>query len=294
MFQYHHNQLYPFIKQQHHEILRKNKVQHCIENSCIFSFISAQNQTNNCTDATTNIKEAQQNVLRRKFIISFEDQPFFPIAISIDNIEKPKISTNEEEIWYPKLSKSEQSAYNKDVSRLRIVVKPKTKSTQHASISEIHALIRNSHRIRRRMLSQNQDTDFTKKVFQYQEIFHEEAVRILSYIQFFSFDHKIIFLSSFFFFFVVIYLNCFNFQDHFRSNQIGLLLVSLLLQLHCEYSLLKNKLCSLEELEDEARLLLNDIIGKHSVHQQDQVNRCVLYIYIYCGFLINLFLYLDE
>ncbi len=39
-----------------------------------------------------------------------------------------------------------------------------------------------------------------------------------------------------------------------------------------EYSLLKNQLCSFNEIEDEARTVLNDIIGKYSIQQQHQVN----------------------
>jgi hypothetical protein len=124
---------------------------------------------------------------------------FFVKATTIGNTEQSKIVTIDEETWYPKLSKSEQTAYNKDVSRLRVVVKPKTRSNQHVSVGEIHALIRNTHSIRRRMLAQNPNADFITNVLQYQEIFHEEAVRILSYIQCCIFNHNIIFLSSFFY-----------------------------------------------------------------------------------------------
>ncbi|CAF3428143.1 unnamed protein product [Rotaria sp. Silwood2] len=67
------------------------------------------------------------------------------------------------------------------------------------------------------MLFQNKDTDFTTKVLQYQEIFHEETLVF-------------------------------------------------------EYSLLKNKLCSFEELQDEAREILNDIIQKYSVQKQHQMS----------------------
>jgi hypothetical protein len=54
---------------------------------------------------------------------------------------------------------------------------------------------------------------------------------------------------------------------------------------------LKNKLYSFEELQDEARLLLNSIIEKHSVAQQEQVNRSVAYIISF--FLTDVYLYLD-
>lgn len=111
----------------------------------------------------------------------------------MDNIEQ----SNGSKVWFPNLSKSEQNAYNKDVSRLRSIVKSKNKSTNHVSIGEIHALIRNSHTIRRRMLYQKQELDFTMKVLEYQEIFHEEAVRkIFSYIIFYR--ELIIFSSSLF------------------------------------------------------------------------------------------------
>ncbi|CAF4268595.1 unnamed protein product [Rotaria sp. Silwood2] len=74
------------------------------------------------------------------------------------------------------LSKSEQNAYNKDIARLRSIIKPNRNSTYHVSIGEIHALIGHSHTIRRRLLYQKQDMDFIVKVLEYQEIFHEEAV----------------------------------------------------------------------------------------------------------------------
>ena len=64
-------------------------------------------------------------------------------------------------------------------------MKPKNKSIHQISIGETHALIRNSHTIRRRLLSQKQDSDFTMKVLEYQEIFHKEVVRkIFFYIIF--------------------------------------------------------------------------------------------------------------
>ncbi|CAF3963394.1 unnamed protein product [Rotaria sp. Silwood1] len=113
-----------------------------------------QNETHNSTLPTTTINEATNNVLRQS---------------SMDNTEQLKNSTSDE-IWYPKLSRSEQNAYEKDISRLRSIVKPKGKSL----------------------------------VF--------------------------------------------------------------------EYSLLKNKLCSFEELQDEAREILNDIIQKYSVQKQHQMS----------------------
>jgi hypothetical protein len=55
---------------------------------------------------------------------------------------------------------------------------PKCKRTESGGRS----IIRNSHTIRRRLLSQKQDTDFNMKISKYQGIFHEKAVRkILSY-----------------------------------------------------------------------------------------------------------------
>jgi hypothetical protein len=98
------------------------------------------------------------------------------LVSAITNTEQPS-TTSTREIWFPKLSKSEQTAYSKDISRLRSIVKPKNRSNNSISIGEIHALIRNSHAIRRRALSQKGDVDFNTKVLEYQEIFHEEAVR---------------------------------------------------------------------------------------------------------------------
>ena len=101
--------------------------------------------------------------------------PFF-FASAITNIEKQN-EANGPEIWFPKLSKSEQSAYNKDVNRHRSTIKPKARSNNPLSIGEIHGLIRASHAIRRRTLSQKQNLSFEMKVLEYQEIFHQEAVR---------------------------------------------------------------------------------------------------------------------
>lgn len=77
---------------------------------------------------------------------------------------------------YPKLSKSEQDSYFQDVDRLKSILKPKGKSAHNVSIGEIRALIRSTNKIRRRMLSENENIEFTMKVFQHQEIFHQEAV----------------------------------------------------------------------------------------------------------------------
>jgi hypothetical protein len=119
------------------------------------------------------------------------------LVSTIDNIEQRNKSTTDLEIWFPKLSKSEQNAYNKDISRLRSIVKPKTRSTNHVSIGEIHALIRNSHTIRRRMLYQKQDIDFSMKVLEYQEIFHEEAVRKIFFLYYSFYRGLIIFYPCF-------------------------------------------------------------------------------------------------
>ncbi|CAF3885541.1 unnamed protein product [Rotaria sordida] len=148
----------------------------------------ANNENNNCTGlATSTIKDSEKIL-----------QPS-----TIDNIQQSNSLKNDLEVWFPKLSKSEQTAYNKDVSRLRSIVKPKTRSTNHISIGEIHALIRNTHTIRRRMLSEKQDIDFTVKLV-------------------------------------------------------------------IEYMLLKNRLCTFDEVQDQARLLLDDLIEKYSVKQQKQ------------------------
>ena len=57
-----------------------------------------------------------------------------------------------------------------------------------------------------------------------------------------------------------------------------------------EYSLLKNKSYSLEEIQDEARLLLNSIIEKYSVPQQNQVSgfvACIDYLRVICFFILD-------
>ena len=124
------------------------------------------------------------------------------LASTVDNIAHTHNSQNDPEVWFPKVSKSLQNAYNKDINRLRSIIKPKTRSTNHISIGEIHALIRNTHAIRRRMLCEKQGTDFTMKVLEYQEMFHEEAVRKI--YSFSSFSMKL-FFSSLFLFFLLIY-----------------------------------------------------------------------------------------
>ncbi|CAF3547788.1 unnamed protein product, partial [Rotaria sp. Silwood2] len=93
-----------------------------------------QNKNNNNTGVTTFINQESENVLKPS---------------NIDNIEKSNNSKNDLEVWFPKLSKSEQNAYNKDVARLRSIIKPNRKSTNHVSIGEIHAFIGPSHTIRR-------------------------------------------------------------------------------------------------------------------------------------------------
>ncbi|CAF3826211.1 unnamed protein product [Rotaria sp. Silwood1] len=80
-----------------------------------------QNETHNSTLPTTTINEATNNVLRQS---------------SMDNTEQLKNSTSDE-IWYPKLSRSEQNAYEKDISRLRSIVKPKGKSNKLCSFEEL-------------------------------------------------------------------------------------------------------------------------------------------------------------
>ena len=103
------------------------------------------------------------------------------LVSAITNAEESS-TTVSPEIWFPQLSKSAQSAYSKDISRLRSILKPKNRSNNPISIGEIHVLIRNSHVIRRRTLSGKHNVDFDMKVLEYQEIFHEEAVRkILSF-----------------------------------------------------------------------------------------------------------------
>ncbi|CAF1344301.1 unnamed protein product [Rotaria magnacalcarata] len=83
---------------------------------------------NNTTSATTN---KESNYIFR--------------SISNDNIDERVTLSNDESMCNLKISKSEQDAYDKDVNRLRSMIKPK-------------------------------DIEFSVKVFQYQEIFHEEAL----------------------------------------------------------------------------------------------------------------------
>ncbi|CAF1395175.1 unnamed protein product [Adineta steineri] len=114
---------------------------------------------------------------------------------TVKNTEQSSTSINGLEVWYPKLSKSEELAYNKDVIRLRSIVKPKNKTTQHISVGEIHALVYNTHGIRGRI------------------------------------RHLII-----------------------------------------EYSLLKDQMCTFEEIQNQARLLLNELIEKYSIGPQEHMS----------------------
>src|SRR5690349_16881622 len=108
-------------------------------------FLVVQNENNNCTSVTTSISKEPENILKCKLHHFFLHNTLFSaLASTIDNIEQSNGLTGDSEVWFPKLSKSEQNAYNKDVSRLRSIVKPKNKSTNNLSIGEIHALIRNS------------------------------------------------------------------------------------------------------------------------------------------------------
>ncbi|CAF3788024.1 unnamed protein product [Rotaria magnacalcarata] len=56
------------------------------------------------------------------------------------------------------------------------MIKPKGKVSQNLSITEINALLRSTHKLRRQMLLKRKDIEFSLKVFQYQEIFYEDAL----------------------------------------------------------------------------------------------------------------------
>ena len=75
-----------------------------------------------------------------------------------------------------KISKSEKDAYDKDVRRLRAVLKPKGKVSDNISTAEMQALLRSTHKLRRQMLVEKKDAELSMKVLQHQEMFHEEAV----------------------------------------------------------------------------------------------------------------------
>ncbi|CAF4622458.1 unnamed protein product, partial [Rotaria magnacalcarata] len=164
--------------------------------------------TLNCTTTALNITTTTNSTATCTSTVNDEFNVLRPI--SIDNTIQLNNLSSDHQVLHFKVSKSEHDAYIKDVNRLRLIIKPKGKSAQNVSIGEIHALIRNSHKIRHRKLSENIDADFTSKVLHHQEIFHEEALIF-------------------------------------------------------EYSLLKNQLFSYEELHNEARQLLDEIIRKYSI-----------------------------
>ncbi|CAF4103060.1 unnamed protein product, partial [Adineta steineri] len=164
------------------------------------------------TTTKTTQNETDSSITKEAFV-TMESNNILKTS-NVKNTEQSITSNNGLEVWYPKLSKSEELAYNKDVSRLRPIVKPRNKTTQHISVGEIHALVYNSHAIRDRMLSQKKNVDFTMKVLDFQEIFHEEA-------------------------------------------------------LITECSLLKNQMCTFEEIQNQARLLPNDLIKKYSIGPQE-------------------------
>ncbi|CAF1315925.1 unnamed protein product [Adineta steineri] len=163
---------------------------------------TTQNETDSSTTKEAFVTMESNNILKRS---------------TVENTEQSSTSINGLEVWYPKLSKSEELAYNKDVIRLRSIVKPKNKTTQHISVGEIHAPVYNTHAIRGRMLCQKKNVDFTMKVLEFQKIFHEEALII-------------------------------------------------------EYSLLKDQVCTFEEIQNQARLLLNDLIEKYSIGPQEHMS----------------------
>ncbi|CAF2728073.1 unnamed protein product [Rotaria sp. Silwood2] len=117
-------------------------------------------ENNNCQDIEVINTKKPDNIFKQS---------------AIHNIEESYSTRNDPEILFPKLSNSEQNAYNTDVTRLRSIIKPKNKSSNNISIGKVHALIQNTHRIRRRLLGKEK-SDFYMKGFQYQEMFHEEAL----------------------------------------------------------------------------------------------------------------------
>ncbi|CAF3866729.1 unnamed protein product [Rotaria magnacalcarata] len=137
---------------------------------------AATSTSTNTTATSTKTNTTAQGVLRE---------------ISTDNVDNLQDVTMEEQTPQFQLSKSENAAYVKDVNRLRTIIKPKGKSSQNASICEIHALVKSTFKIRRRALSQDEGTEFTLKILRHQEIFHEDAL-IFEYSlmknQLFSYD----------------------------------------------------------------------------------------------------------
>ncbi|CAF4200045.1 unnamed protein product, partial [Rotaria sordida] len=97
-------------------------------------------------------------------------------TISNDNVDERVTLSNDEPIWHFKISKSEQDAYDRDIHRLRSIVKPKGKASQNILINEINALLRSPHKLRRQMLLEKKDAEFNLKIVQHQEIFHQEAL----------------------------------------------------------------------------------------------------------------------
>ncbi|CAF3694319.1 unnamed protein product [Rotaria sp. Silwood1] len=136
-------------------------------------------ENNNCTRTEiSRTTDPQKNILIGKLYIFFHIIFIYILESTIDNVNQSCITKNNSEIWYPKMSSSEKSAYEKDVARLRSIIKPKNKSTNNCSISEIHALIRSTHKHRRQMLFEKNNNDFYIKALQFQEIFHEDALII--------------------------------------------------------------------------------------------------------------------
>ncbi|CAF4131857.1 unnamed protein product [Rotaria sordida] len=81
-----------------------------------------KNQNDNCQgNRATNTKEPE-NILKQS---------------TVHNVEESYSTKNNLEVLFPKLSNSEQSAYNTDVARLRSITKPKNKSSNNISIGEL-------------------------------------------------------------------------------------------------------------------------------------------------------------
>ena len=108
----------------------------------------------------------------------FNKNLFLFIVISNDNVDERVTLSNEESMLHLRISKSEQCAYNKDINRLRSTIQAKEKALQNISLTEINALLRSAHKLRRQILLQKEEVEFSLKVLQHQEIFHPETVSL--------------------------------------------------------------------------------------------------------------------
>ncbi|CAF4378090.1 unnamed protein product, partial [Rotaria sp. Silwood2] len=134
---------------------------------------ASNNTTSPAASNNTTSSSTSNNIISRTTI---NPESNHTLAISNDKVDECVTLSNEESMFHLKISKSEQDSYDKDINRLRSIIQVKGKASQNISITEINALLRSTHKLRRQILLEKKDVEFSLKVVQHQEIFHQEAL----------------------------------------------------------------------------------------------------------------------